>query len=40
MARVKYRDWTPTTDAQERVLLINRILTEYPDTRVTVRQIY
>lgn len=40
MARVKYRDWAPTTDAQERVLLINRILTEYPGMRVTVRQIY
>ena len=40
MARVKYREWAPTTDAQERVLLINRILTEYQGMRVTVRQIY
>jgi hypothetical protein len=40
MARVKYRDWAPTTGAQECVLLVNRILTEYAGMRVTVRQVY
>lgn len=40
MAKIKYRDWNPKQDTQKRVLQLASILAEYPNQRVTVRQLY
>ena len=39
MAKIRYRDWSPTLETQERILVIDRFLNEYKG-RVTVRQLY
>lgn len=40
VAKIKYRDWNPSTGTQRRVLQLASILAEYPKQRVTVRQLY
>lgn len=40
MAKIRYRDQKFTTDRAQRIVWINRVLAEYTDQRVSVRQVY